>query len=80
MQHKLLSATIIAPTAMEADAYATYCMVIGTEKAQEFILSRPDLEGCLIFGGMPDQVGQDGVTVGQDGASHVWVSPGFKLQ
>ena len=48
VQHNLLSATIIAPTAMEADAYATYCMVIGTEKAQEFILSRPDLEACLI--------------------------------
>ncbi len=48
VQHKLLSATVIAPTAMEADAYATYCMVIGTEKAQEFILSRPDLEACLI--------------------------------
>lgn len=48
VQHTLLSATIVAPTAMEADAYATYCMVIGTEKAQEFILSRPDLEGCLV--------------------------------
>ena len=48
VQHKLLSATVIAPTAIEADAYATYCMVIGTEKAQEFILSRPDLEACLI--------------------------------
>ena len=48
VQHTLLSATVIAPTAMEADAYATYCMVIGTEKAQEFILSRPDLEGCLV--------------------------------
>ena len=48
VQHKLLSATVIAPTAMKADAYATYCMVIGTEKAQEFILSRPDLEACLI--------------------------------
>ena len=48
VQHKLLSATVIAPTAMAADAYATYCMVIGTQKAQEFILSRPDLEACLI--------------------------------
>ena len=48
VQHNLLSATVIALTAMEADAYATYCMVIGTEKAQEFILSRPDLEACLI--------------------------------
>ena len=48
VQHNLLSATVIAPTAMEADAYATYCMVIGKEKAQEFILSRPELEACLI--------------------------------
>lgn len=48
VQHTLLSATVIAPTAMEADAYATYCMVIGTEKAREFILSRPDLEAYLI--------------------------------
>ena len=50
MQHNLLSATIIAPTAMEADAYATYCMVIGLEAAKQFIESRQDLEGYLIYG------------------------------
>lgn len=48
VQHNLLSATIIAPTAALADAMATYCMVIGPEAAMEFIESRTDLEGCLI--------------------------------
>ncbi len=50
VQHNLLSATIIAPSAMEADAYATYCMVIGLEAAKEFIESRDDLKGFLIYG------------------------------
>ena len=50
VQHNLLSATVIAPTALDADAYATYCMVIGFEAARDFILSRNDLEGCLIYG------------------------------
>lgn len=45
----LLSATIVAPTAAAADAYATYCMVIGFEAARDFIESRPDLEGYLIY-------------------------------
>lgn len=48
VEHNLLSATIVAPTSLEADAYATYCMVIGLDAAREFILSRPDLEGYLI--------------------------------
>lgn len=48
---RLLSATIIAPDATTADAYATYCMVIGYEKAKAFIESRPDLKGYLIYDG-----------------------------
>lgn len=44
----LLSATVIAPDATHADAYATYCMVAGYEKAVEFLESREDLHGCLI--------------------------------
>ena len=48
VEHDLLSATIVAPTAAEADALATACMVIGPEKAREFIESRPDIEGYLI--------------------------------
>jgi len=47
----LLSATVIAPDAAHADAYATYCMVIGYEKAVEFLGSREDLHGYLITPG-----------------------------
>ena len=45
----LLSATVVAATGELADAYATYCMVIGLDAAKEFINSRPDLEGYLIY-------------------------------
>ena len=48
VQHNLLSATIVAPTAAEADAYATACMVIGPDEARRFILSMEDIEGYLI--------------------------------
>lgn len=47
--HDLLSATVVAPTATEADAIATYCMVIGPDEARDYILSRSDLEACLIM-------------------------------
>ncbi len=45
----LLSATVVAKDAATADALATYCMVIGFEKSREFIQSRPDLRGYLIY-------------------------------
>ena len=48
VEHWLLSATVVAPTAAEADALATACMVLGPEAAKELILSRPELEGYLI--------------------------------
>ena len=48
VEHNLLSATIVAPTAAEADALATACMVIGPQQARALIESRPDLEGYLI--------------------------------
>lgn len=48
VQHDLLSATIIAPSGAEADALATYCMVIGPDEARAFIESDPEIEGCLI--------------------------------
>ena len=47
--HNLLSATIVASDAMIADAYATYCMVIGFDEAKAFIESREDIEGCLVY-------------------------------
>lgn len=64
--HRLLSATVTAATAALADAYATYCMVIGLEEAQAFIASRDDLEAYLIY-----------VDAGE---MKEWASPGFTLR
>ena len=49
VSHNLLSATVIAPDATLADAYATYCMVIGLDASMEFIESHPELEACLVY-------------------------------
>ncbi len=49
VKHNLLSATVIAPTAAMADAYATYLMVIGLEKAQEFLAATPQMEALLVY-------------------------------
>ena len=43
----LLSASVLAPTCAEADAYATACMVVG-EGAPE-VLAKAGLDACLIF-------------------------------
>lgn len=48
VEHNLLSATVVAPTATEADALATYFMVIGLDDAKAFIQSHPGIEACLI--------------------------------
>lgn len=48
VSHDLLSATIVAPTAAEADALATACMVMGPEASREYILSHEGIEGYLI--------------------------------
>ncbi len=65
VSHTLLSATIVAPDAMRADAYATYCMVIGLDSARVFIQEHPELEGYLIYD--------------QDGEMREWASEGFTL-
>ncbi len=44
----ILSATVVAPTAAEADAYATACMAMGAGKAKE-MLNRLDLPALLIL-------------------------------
>jgi len=49
VSHNLLSATIVAPTAAQADAMATICMVLGPDQAKAFIQADPELEGCLIL-------------------------------
>lgn len=64
--HNLLSATIVAPDALTADAYATYCMVIGLEESKKLLEDRADLEGCLIYD--------------EDGIFKTWCSEGFVLE
>ncbi len=49
VEHSLLSASIIAPDCMSADAFATACMVVGVEESMQLIESLPNLEGCFIF-------------------------------
>jgi len=66
VSHNLLSATIVAKEATTADAYATYCMVVGLEASKSFIESSPDMEGCLVY--------DDG-----DGF-RTWCSSGFVLK
>lgn len=66
VSHNLLSATIVAPDALSADAYATYCMVIGMEESMKFIEGRNDLEGCLIYD--------------DNGEFKTWCSKGFTLE
>ena len=63
VSHNLLSATIVARDATTADAYATYCMVIGLDEAREFIQKRPDIEGYLVYD--------------DNGTMRSWTSEGF---
>lgn len=45
----LLSATIVAPDCMTADAYATTCMVLGVERSIALLNTRKELAGMLIY-------------------------------
>lgn len=49
VRHNLLSATVLAKDAMSADAYATWFMVAGLEKAVEVLEKKNDIEGYLIY-------------------------------
>ena len=48
-RHSLLSATVVAGNAMTADAYGTYLMIIGLEKAIEVVESTPGIDAYLIY-------------------------------
>lgn len=68
VQHNLLSATLVSPSGgADADALATWCMVIGLEAAQELVLSLDGVEGYLI-------------SSTDDGGMTEWASPGFTLK
>lgn len=68
VDHNLLSATIASSrSAAEADAMATWCMVLGLEGARKLILDDSCLEGCLTY-------------EAPDGSMQQWFSPGFSLR
>lgn len=64
VQNSLLSVTIIAPTCLVADAWATALFVMGWEKAKTVIEEKGELEGILIR-----EV---------NGKLDIWVSSGLK--
>ncbi|BDC98193.1 FAD:protein FMN transferase [Persicobacter psychrovividus] len=49
VQHSILSATVLAPNCMIADAYATAFMVMGVEKAKTVLQQHPELDAYLIY-------------------------------
>lgn len=63
IEHKLVSATVIAPTAMEADGWDTGLMVLGTEKAKQVAQK----EGLAVY------------LIAKEGEGFTtWMSPQFK--
>lgn len=49
--HNLLSATVVAPSCMMADAWATAFMVLGKDEALKICENNPDLDCFLIYEG-----------------------------
>ena len=49
VQHEILSATVIAPDCMSADAYATSFMVMGLQHTIRFLKEHPGIEAYLIY-------------------------------
>lgn len=61
----VLSATVVAPDCMTADAYATAFMVLGLEKSKELLEKHPELAAMLI-------------TADTKGGLLIWHSPSYK--
>ena len=66
VDHSLLSAPVVAVDAVTADAYATWCMVVGLDEAKDFLAGTDGFEGCLIYD--------------DNGEMKTWCSPGFVLE
>lgn len=49
VQHRILSATVVAQDCMTADALATAFMVMGQEEAEAFANSNPAIGACFIY-------------------------------
>ena len=56
VDHDLLSVTVLADNAMDADAYATYMMVLGRIEGKVFIESKPTLEALFIYASGSDSL------------------------
>ncbi len=65
VQHSLLSATVLAKSCAEADAYATAFMVLGVDGAKEVLEQQKQLKACLIY-------------ADEQGKTAVWYSPSLK--
>ena len=65
VQHNILSATVLAKTCAQADAYATSFMVMGLDEAKKVLERHPDLMAYFIY--------DDG-----QGKNAVWFSPSLK--
>ena len=65
VQHNILSATVIAKSCAEADAYATSFMVMGLEKAQKVMERHPELMAYIIYSD-------------QNGENAIWYSPSLR--
>ena len=61
----LLSATILAPTADEDDAYATACMAMGTKRSIQLVTRLQHIDAILIY-------------TDKNGKLKIWSSPGLK--
>ena len=66
VRHNLLSVSVLANDAATADGYATAFMVMGFEKAKEFVENRDDLEAYFI-------------SASADGLYQVYATEGFKM-
>jgi thiamine biosynthesis lipoprotein len=65
IRNRMLSVTAFAHECGIADGIATVCMVLGPEKAQEFINSRPEFSAYMIYSG-------------SNGEYEIWMSESLK--
>lgn len=63
-KNRLLSVSVIAGSCMDADAYATACMVMGHEQAMRFLSNKEGVDAYLIVSG-------------EDGEWETYQTPGF---
>jgi thiamine biosynthesis lipoprotein len=66
VQHSLLSVSVLADNTAIADAYATAFMVMGLEKAKQFLRNEPTLDAFFIY-------------TDQEGNYQTFMSEGFRI-